>query len=50
LLPVLHKIHSLEHQSTPLVGQIEAYPVEAAHYRRYQYYTRHIAYSNRVLH
>ena len=28
-------------ESTPLVGQIEADPVEAAHYRRYQYYTRY---------
>jgi hypothetical protein len=30
-------------ETTPLVGQIEADPVEAAHYRRYQYYTRYIA-------
>ena len=27
-------------ETTPLVGQIEADPVEAAQYRRYQYYTR----------
>ncbi|XP_023336957.1 sodium-coupled neutral amino acid transporter 9 [Eurytemora carolleeae] len=27
-------------EGTPLVGQIDADPVELAHYRRYQYYTR----------